>query len=119
MNSARPAAYAAYYRPRGYGFEDVRKSLQAARDAGIAISLNLLTHPGVTDDADEMKSFDRLLRDFSISMVQTRTLNVDPAEYFAAVGRPAQPTLGMGAWLSRLASEFPTLRLGNFTRGFG
>jgi pyruvate-formate lyase-activating enzyme len=119
LNSARPAAYAAYYRPRGYGFEDVRKSLQVASDAGIAISLNLLTHPGVTDDAGEMKSFDQLLRDFSISMVQTRTLNVDPAEYFAAVGRPAQPTLGMAAWLTRLASEFPTLRLGNFTRGFG
>lgn len=119
LNSSRPAAYAAYYRPRGYSFEDVCQSLQVASVAGISVSLNLLTHPGVTDDADETKSFERLLREYSISMVQTRTLNVDPAEYFAAVGRPAQPTPGMAAWLARLASEFPKLRIGNFTRGFG
>jgi pyruvate-formate lyase-activating enzyme len=119
LNSARPAAYAAYYRPRGYAFEDVCKSLQIASDARIAVSLNLLTHPGVTDEPDEIDTFEQLLRDYSISMVQTRTLNVDPAEYFAAVGRPARPTLGMAAWLARLASEFPKLRIGNFTRGFG
>ena len=119
LNSARPAAYAAYYRPRGYGFDDVRKSLQVASDARIAISLNLLTHPGVTDEHDEIESFDRLLRDYSITMVQTRTLNVDPAEYFAAVGRPVRPSVGMATWLARLASEFPNVRVGNFTRGFG
>ncbi|HEY5094034.1 MAG TPA: radical SAM protein [Candidatus Eremiobacteraceae bacterium] len=119
LNSARPAAYSAYYRPRGYGFDEVCKSLQVASEAGISVSLNLLTHPGVTDEAEEMKSFERLLDAYSISMVQTRTLNVDPAEYFAAVGRPAQPTLGMAAWLTRLASEFPNVRVGNFTRGFG
>jgi wyosine [tRNA(Phe)-imidazoG37] synthetase (radical SAM superfamily) len=119
LNSARPAAYAAYYRPRGYGFEDVCESLQVASDAGIAISLNLLTHPGVTDEPGEIGSFEALLNDYSISMVQTRTLNVDPAEYFAAVGRPNKPALGMDAWLSRLASKFPNVRIGNFTRGFG
>jgi hypothetical protein len=52
-------------------------------------------------------------------MVQTRTLNVDPAEYFAAVGRPARPTVGMATWLKRLSSQFPDIRVGNFTRGFG
>jgi len=119
LNSARPGAYAAYYRPRGYGFDDVCESLQVASEAGISVSLNLLTHPGVTDEADEMKSFERLLTAYSISMVQTRTLNVDPAEYFAAVGRPAHPTPGIAAWLTRLASEFPNVRVGNFTRGFG
>jgi pyruvate-formate lyase-activating enzyme len=119
LNSARPEAYSAYYRPRGYTFDDVRKSLQVASDARVAISLNLLTHPGVTDEQDEIESFDRLLQDYSISMVQTRTLNVDPAEYFAAVGRPALPTVGMATWLARLASQFSNIRVGNFTRGFG
>jgi pyruvate-formate lyase-activating enzyme len=119
LNSARPQAYAAYYRPRGYAFDEVRKSLQVASDARIAISLNLLTHPGVTDEADEIESFDGLLQDYSITMVQTRTLNVDPAEYFAAVGRPVRPTVGMAAWLKRLSSQFPDIRVGNFTRGFG
>jgi molybdenum cofactor biosynthesis enzyme MoaA len=119
LNASRPAAYAAYYRPRGYAFDDVRMSLKVASDAQISISLNLLTHPGVTDDQDEIEHFDRLLRDYSISMVQTRTLNVDPAEYFAAVGRPTRPTIGMTSWLARLATQFPNVRVGNFTRGFG
>ena len=119
LNSARPTAYEAYYRPRGYGLHDVGASLRIASDAGIAISLNLLTHPGVTDAPDEIRSFEVLLNDYSISMVQTRTLNVDPAEYFAAVGRPAQQPVGMDAWLARLAANFPNVRIGNFTRGFG
>jgi pyruvate-formate lyase-activating enzyme len=119
LNSARPDVYAAYYRPRGYTFDDVRASLRAAADRGVAISLNLLTHPGVTDDPEEMEAFGALLRDVPIAMVQTRTLNVDPAVYFAAVGRPKRTPLGMRAWLRWLAESFPHVRVGNFTRGFG
>jgi hypothetical protein len=52
-------------------------------------------------------------------MVQTRTLNVDPARYLAAVGRPKRRPVGMRAWLRWLRREFPAVRVGNFTRGFG
>lgn len=119
LNSAQPATYAAYYRPQGYTFADVRESLRVAGEHGASISLNLLTHPGVTDDPDEIEAFGALLRDYRIGMVQTRTLNVDPAAYFAAVGRPRRTPIGMRAWLRRLRTDFPSLRIGNFTRGFG
>jgi len=119
LNSARPDVYAAYYRPRGYDFADVLASLQTASDAGAAISLNLLTHPGVTDADDEMRAFGEILLNIPIGMVQTRTLNVDPETYFAAVGRPQRATVGMRAWFDWLAAEFPAVRIGNFTRGFG
>jgi len=119
MNSARPDVYAAYYRPQGYALADVLESLRIAGVRGASTSLNLLTHPGVTDDPDEMEAFAALLREHPISMVQTRTLNVDPAVYFAAVGRPKRKPIGMRAWLAWLAREFPTVRIGNFTRGFG
>lgn len=119
LNSVRPHEYAAYYRPRGYGFEEVLESLRVASGRAIAVSLNLLTHPGVTDAPQEVEAFGRLLREFPIAMVQTRTLNVDPAIYFAAVGRPAARPMGMRAWLAWLRREFPALRVGNFTRGFG
>jgi wyosine [tRNA(Phe)-imidazoG37] synthetase (radical SAM superfamily) len=119
LNSARPAAYAAYYRPRGYGLDDVFKSLGVAAERGITISLNLLTHPGVTDDSEEVEAFRALLAQFPIAMVQTRTLNVDPARYFAAVGRPKRTQMGMRNWLAWLKREFPTVKVGNFTRGFG
>jgi wyosine [tRNA(Phe)-imidazoG37] synthetase (radical SAM superfamily) len=119
LNSARPDAYAAYYRPRGYSFDDVRESLRIAGAGGASISLNLLTHPGVTDDPDEVEAFASLLRTYPITMVQTRTLNIDPGVYFAAVGRPRRKPIGMRAWLEWLAREFPHVRIGNFTRGFG
>jgi len=118
LNSARPDAYAAYYRPRGYGFADVVRSIELASERGASLSLNLLTHPGVTDDAPEMEAFASLLRKSRVSMVQTRILNVDPALYFAAVGRPRN-AIGMREWFSWMHREFPRVALGNFTRGFG
>jgi len=119
LNSVRPHTYASYYRPLGYDFDDVCASIRVAARRGIAISLNLLTHPGVTDDPQEIAAFDRFLRDFPIAMVQTRSLNIDPEIYFEAVGRPRQRPYGMRAWLDRLRREFPHVRVGNFTRGFG
>jgi wyosine [tRNA(Phe)-imidazoG37] synthetase (radical SAM superfamily) len=119
LNSARSETYAAYYRPRGYSLADVIESLRVAGSRGTSISLNLLTHPGVTDDPDEMSAFAEMLRAYPISMVQTRTLNVDPAVYFAGVGRPKRKPIGMRAWLAWLAREFAHVRIGNFTRGFG
>jgi len=34
-------------------------------------------------------------------------------------GRPKRKAIGMRAWLGWLAREFPNVRTGNFTRGFG
>jgi hypothetical protein len=46
-------------------------------------------------------------------MVQTRTLNIDPERYFAAVGRPEGPPIGMREALGRIAAH--GVRIGNFT----
>lgn len=119
LNSVREPVYAAYYRPRGYGLADVLKSLRLAADRGVTISLNVLTHPGVTDDPEEVACFGELLAQFPIAMVQTRTLNVDSARYFGAVGRPKRKPMGMRNWLAWLKREFPKVAVGNFTRGFG
>jgi wyosine [tRNA(Phe)-imidazoG37] synthetase (radical SAM superfamily) len=118
LNSARPDTYAAYYRPRGYDFAAVAASIKQASDRGVALSLNLLTHPGVTDEPQEMEAFGALLRHNRVTMVQTRALNVDPALYFAAVGRPHRAA-GMRRWFAWMRREFPSIALGNFTRGFG
>ena len=47
--SARRETYDAYYRPIGYTFDHVRKSLILARDAGVYSSINLLCFPGLID----------------------------------------------------------------------
>ncbi|MGH7727196.1 MAG: radical SAM protein [Vulcanimicrobiaceae bacterium] len=112
LNSFRPAVYAAYYRPQGYGLDDVFESVRLAANAKLRVSLNLLTHPGVTDAREEVRAAADFLRSVRLTMIQTRTLNIDPAVYFAAVGRPQSGPLGMRAALADLAARAP---LGNFT----
>jgi pyruvate-formate lyase-activating enzyme len=113
LNSFRPEIYAAYYRPLGYGLDDVLESVRIAVAGGLRVSLNLLTHPGVTDDPAEVAAAEAFLSAVPVTMVQTRTLNIDPERYFAAVGRPDQPPLGMREALRRL--EAHGARVGNFT----
>jgi pyruvate-formate lyase-activating enzyme len=113
LNSFRPQTYAAYYRPLGYDLDDVLASVRLAVDAGLRVSLNLLTHPGVTDDVAEDAAAGEFLSAVAVGMVQTRTLNIDPERYFAIVGRPAVPPLGMREALRRLGSH--GARIGNFT----
>jgi molybdenum cofactor biosynthesis enzyme MoaA len=113
LNSFRPAIYGAYYRPIGYDLDDVLGSVRDAVAAKLRVSLNLLTHPGVTDAVEEVAASDAFLRDVPVTMVQTRTLNIDPARYFAAVGRPETRPLGMREALARIESR--GVRVGNFT----
>jgi len=112
LNSFRDAAYAAYYRPLGYGLDDVLESVRLAQRSGLRVSLNLLTHPGVTDDATEVAATSAFLRQVPVALVQTRTLNIDPHRYFEAVGRPKEP-LGMRAALAAIREA--GVAVGNFT----
>ena len=112
LNSFRPDVYAAYYRPIGYSLEDVFDSIQLAVRRGLRVSLNLLTHPGVTDDADEVGAMQAFLAETPVAMIQTRTLNIDPEWYFDAVGRP-QSALGMRRVIETLRRS--RVAVGNFT----
>ncbi len=112
VNSFRPRVYAAYYRPAGYALDDVLESIALAVASGLRVSLNYLTHPGVTDDREEVEALEAFLRAHRVTMVQTRTLNIDPERYFAQVGRPADP-IGMRDALLRI--ERLGVALGNFT----
>ena len=111
LNSFRPRVYAAYYRPQGYGLDQVLQSIRVAISRRLRVSLNLLTHPGVTDDEEELRAAEEFLRDSPVAMVQTRTLNIDPALYFEAVGRPRAP-VGMRRAIQAIRK---LTRVGNFT----
>ncbi|MEO9169577.1 MAG: radical SAM protein [Candidatus Baltobacteraceae bacterium] len=112
LNSFRPQTYAAYYRPVGYTLDDVLSSVRLAMKRGLRVSLNLLTHPGVTDDEEELAAMEAFLREIPVAMIQTRTLNIDPEWYFAAAGRPANP-LGMRHAIDAIRSHH--VAVGNFT----
>lgn len=112
LNSFRPNVYAAYYRPIGYDLDDVFASIRLASAEGLRVSLNLLTHPGVTDDREELDAMREFLRGTNVDMIQTRTLNIDPEWYFDTVGRPAQP-VGMREAIAQMRAG--GARVGNFT----
>jgi pyruvate-formate lyase-activating enzyme len=118
LNSARPALYSAYYRCRIYSFDDVIQSLLAARAAGLWVSINYLTFPGVTDDRDEYEAFRKLLKKTSPQMIQWRNLNIDPDQYLRRVTHtcPAKRLQPMGiiALLKKISKEFPKIRCGYF-----
>lgn len=113
LSSFRPDIYAAYYRPAGYSLDDVLESIRLACDAGLRVSLNLLTHPGVTDERAEVEAMTAFLRGVRPALIQTRTLNIDPEVYFGCVGRPREP-LGMLHALAAIRAH--GVAVGNVTR---
>jgi pyruvate-formate lyase-activating enzyme len=115
LNSARPAYYERYYRPRGYGFGDVLASLRVAGDYGLFVSLNLLVLPGVSDEEAEADALAGLLRRKRVDLIQLRNLNIDPELYLAHLGyKPQGAKLGVRGLVGRLKAEFPKLAFGYF-----
>ena len=115
-NSARAAIYHAYYRPRGYTFDDVRRSSKVVRARGGYVMLNYFVFPGVTDTAAELEALSAWIAEDQIDMVQLRNLNIDPEMYLATVrdaGHTGEP-MGIRTWLVELRRRFPALRFGYF-----
>ncbi|MFL5627583.1 MAG: radical SAM protein [Ktedonobacteraceae bacterium] len=116
--SGHPATYTAYYRPLGYGFEDVKESLKRARDAGVYSSINLLSFPGMIDREREVEALLSFVKETGLRLIQLRNLNIDPE-----VLLPRMPdlnslgkTLGMRTLIETLRHEAPEVEIGNFTR---
>lgn len=118
LNSARPALYAAYYRCHGYSFDEVLKSFHIARKAGVWISINYLTFPGVTDAPAEYRAFSRLLGKTTPHMIQWRNLNIDPDWYLDTVDRACpskrQRPMGITTLMKHIHRQFPKISFGYF-----
>ena len=118
LNSAAKELYEAYYCPVQYTFEDVEASLAVARRHGAYLSLNLLTLPGVTDRAGEVKALVDLVRRHRVDQVQVRSLCIDPLQYLDVArerGAGGSP-MGIRQMLRVLRRAAPWLRIGNFSR---
>ena len=121
LNSAHRPLYEAYYKPIGYAFPEVVRSIRLAKERGLYVAINLLTFPGVVDQEREVDALCELVGTAQIDQVQVRSLAIDPAQYLAlALEHSAGgPALGMAALLRRLKAARPGLRIGNFARGLG
>lgn len=116
LNSVRQNCYEAYFRPKGYSFADVLKSIEIALENKKFVAINYLNCPGFTDSPQESEALIRFLQQYPINMIQWRNLNFDPLQYWLAmnaVTRHAEP-IGMQNLIKQLRQRFPELKHGYF-----
>jgi pyruvate-formate lyase-activating enzyme len=116
MNSVRRDCYEAYFRPRGYGFADVLRSIDTALEKGKFVSINYLNSPGFTDTPAEAEAFMAFMGEHPIHMIQWRNLNYDPLRYWKAMGAaaPLGEPMGMEVLIAEIRQRFPALKFGYF-----
>ncbi|MFC4769429.1 radical SAM protein [Effusibacillus consociatus] len=113
--SAIPEHYNAYYRPRGYGVEDVAASARYAADKGVYTSINYLVFPGVTDREEEMEAMIEFINTNGIRLIQMRNLNIDPEYYLSNIPKPRGEIYGMKQMMEIFRAECPNTVIGSFT----
>jgi len=116
LNSVRKNCYDAYFRPSGYAFVDVIKSIELALKKKIFVSINYLNCPGFTDTPEEMKALINFINRYPVNMIQWRNLNFDPLRYWkvmSAVTEPGTP-VGMHRVVRQVKESFPDVKHGYF-----
>jgi pyruvate-formate lyase-activating enzyme len=109
------AVFRAYYRPVGYGLEEVIECGRVMRAAGGQVCLNLLTFPGLTDAPEELEHTVAACREMGVEQVQWRSLNVDH-DWLLEVLPTSSAGVGIPEALEQLRKELPGVAHGNFTR---
>ncbi len=116
LNSARPEFYRAYYRPRGYDFEDVAASIALSRELGLYTMINYLVFPGFTDQEEEIEALKGLIERTGVNFLHLKNLNIDPQLYMKEMPVGASRAVGMKRMAELIREEFPTVELGYFNR---
>lgn len=114
LNSPSEHAYNLYFRPRGYKFSAVLKSIEIAKKHNKFVSVNLFVFPGFSDSGEEIKTLRRFIKNTGIDMLQLRNLNIDPDFYFEALKRKTFSPKGITFLADTLLKDFPYLKIGYF-----
>ncbi|MBN2358295.1 MAG: radical SAM protein [Deltaproteobacteria bacterium] len=114
VNSFDEAVFRAYFRPDGFGLNELIESLRLAHDAGAYTSINLLLWPGWTDRRAELDAVSALCDEGCLDMVQLRNLCLDPAHYQRVLPVERGQRLGLRGFVLELAARHPRLRFGTF-----
>ena len=116
LNSVRKNCYDAYFRPSGYAFVDVVKSIEIALKTKKFVSINYLNCPGFTDTPEEVKALINFISRYPVNMIQWRNLNFDPLRYWkvmSAVAEPGTP-VGIHRVVRQVKESFPDVKHGYF-----
>ncbi len=116
LNSARPDFYGAYYRPRGYGFDDVVESIALSRKMGLYTMLNYLVFPGISDQPEEMNALKALIHETGVNFLHLKNLCIDPAFYLEKMPLTGEFGMGIRKMAEQIERSFPKLTLGYFNQ---
>jgi molybdenum cofactor biosynthesis enzyme MoaA len=117
MNSVRPELYHAYYRPKGYTFEDVVRTISSCVERNVYTMINYLIFPGITDQEDEMTALFRLIRETGVNFIHFKNLCMDPFWYLSSMkNRGNSPPMGIREAARRIKREFPQVEIGYFNQ---
>jgi len=116
INSFREPWYQAYFRPKGYNFKDVIKTIRSCLENKVYVSINYLNMPGVIDSPEEADVLVNFLRQCPIQRIQWRNLNYDPIRYWTAMQSAASSgePIGIRHLLTHIRTLFPDLSFGYF-----
>jgi pyruvate-formate lyase-activating enzyme len=116
LNSVREPCYTAYFRPRGYGFDQVLESIDLTLARGGHVAINYLNCPGFTDCPEEAAALSVFLEKHPVHLIQWRNLNFDPRRYLETMqaAAPMGPAVGMDQLLQMIGKRYPRLRFGYF-----
>ncbi|MDO9584335.1 MAG: radical SAM protein [Desulfomicrobium sp.] len=114
INSARETIYNSYYRPHGYTFADVCRSVATAREHELFVSINYLFFPGINDTESELAALTDLVTQTRPNYIQMRNLSLDPELYLGCVGEPTESSMGLGNFMKRLKKACPWINYGYF-----
>ncbi|OEU70731.1 MAG: radical SAM protein [Desulfovibrio sp. S3730MH75] len=120
INSFLEPVYNAYYRPKGYKFEDVIATIFEAKKHGIHVSLNYLFFPGVNDTENEADELIKVVKESELDFIQLRNLNIDPDLYMELVEQyDFGPGMGFVNFRKRIKKECPWIKFGYFNPFLG
>lgn len=116
LNSVRESCYNRYFRPQGYRFSDVLRSIELGIDRGRHVAINYLNMAGFTDTPAEKTALMRFLERYPVHQIQWRNLNFDPLRYWRAManGENHGTPEGMRRLVKDVKSTFPHIRHGYF-----
>ena len=114
LNSPTLKFYNLYFRPRGYSFRDVLKSIEVAKKYKKFVSINLFIFPGFSDSHQQIKQLIKFIKNTRIDMIQWRNLNIDPEYYFKTFPCEGFKPKGVLYLLEIIKEEFPHLKHGYF-----
>lgn len=112
--SCQEENYRLYHCPRNYKLDDVRKSIDYAKDRGVKVALNLLLYPGFHDQEAEIDALLEFVQKHGVDMIQMRNLNIDP-EIMMKTFPGSEQGIGIANYLALLQETIPDVKIASYT----